>query len=184
MNHPSTEGNGAEPIDEVDRPELTVVCREQFEALHEEVSQLPEKYRGAGRALRAGGADVSRSGPTTTMPRGHNRRSTETGGVNGFAQRLMRRGLAPTAVLIGAALFGADAASAELPSVLVDSTVQAAMGFAATPILGLSEGVLRDHGADPAEVGGDSRTRGHDQRDHRLVGHSATDRWLCPRRHP
>ncbi len=39
-------------------------------------------------------------------------------------------------------LFGTDAASADVPSVLVDSTVQAAMGFAATPILGLSEGVL------------------------------------------
>ena len=90
-------------------------------------------------------------------------------------ERLTRRGLAPTAGLIGATLFGADAASADVPSVLVDSTVQAAMGFAATPVLALSRRRTRDHGPDPAEGGGDSGARGRDHRDHRLVGHSATD---------
>ena len=137
---PRSEGNGAEPIDEVDRPELSVVCREQFEVLHEEVSQLPEKYRGPVVLCELEGLTYQEAAQRLRCPVGtigvRLRRARER-----LRQRLIRRGLAPTAVLTGA-LFGADAASADVPSVLVDSTVQAAMGFAATPILGLSEGIL------------------------------------------
>ena len=141
MSHPSAEGIGAEPIDEMGRPELTLVCREEFEALHEEVSRLPEKYRGPVVLCELEGLTYQEAAQRLRCPVGtigvRLRRARER-----LRERLTRRGLAPTAVLIGA-LFGADAASAELPSVLVDSTVQAAMGFAATPIACDSlEGVL------------------------------------------
>ena len=66
--------------------------------------------------------------------------------------RLIQRGVAPTAGLIGAML-GAEAASANMSSVLVESTVQAAMGFAvkktatsglaSAAVVSLTERVLR-----------------------------------------
>jgi len=138
---PRAEGNGAEPIDELGRPDLSMVCREEFEALHEEVSQLPEKYRAPVVLCELEGLTYQEAAQRLRCPVGtigvRLRRARER-----LRERLTRRGLAPTAGLIGAALFGADVASAGVSSVLVESTVQAAMGFAATPVLALSEGVL------------------------------------------
>ncbi len=34
-----------EPIDRACRPEGMLICREEFEVLHEEVSRLPDRYR-------------------------------------------------------------------------------------------------------------------------------------------
>ena len=68
-----------EPIGDADRPELPLVSREELEALHEEVSRLPERYRVPGRALRAGGADVSGGGAPTALPGRHDRRAAEAG---------------------------------------------------------------------------------------------------------
>src|SRR3954469_8770548 len=40
---PGAEERAGEPIDEAGQPELPLVSREEFEALHEEVSRLPER---------------------------------------------------------------------------------------------------------------------------------------------
>ena len=34
-----------QPTRDADRPELTLICREEYQVLHEEVSRLPERYR-------------------------------------------------------------------------------------------------------------------------------------------
>jgi len=39
------EGGHQEPAAESGRPEATLICWEELEALHEEVSRLPERYR-------------------------------------------------------------------------------------------------------------------------------------------
>ncbi len=75
--------------------------------------------------------------------------------------RLTQRGLAPTAGLIGA-LFGAEAASAWVPSGLVAATVQAATRFAASKaaanglvsagVIALTEGILRSMALAPLKL--------------------------------
>jgi RNA polymerase sigma factor (sigma-70 family) len=138
---PRAEGIGVEPIDELGRPDLSMVCREELEALHEEVSQLPEKYRAPVVLCELEGLTYQEAAQRLRCPVGtigvRLRRAREQ-----LRERLTRRGLAPTAGLIGGALVGADVASASVPWLLVESTVQAAMGFAATPVVTLSEGVL------------------------------------------
>ncbi len=92
--------------------------------------------------------------------------------------RLTRRGLAPTAGLLGALLCGEDA-SAAMPSMLVDSTVRAALRFgsssgsaaglvSSTRLLAGASGA-QDHGADAAE-GGDGPRAGHRDRRELLCG--------------
>jgi len=138
---PTTDGTGAEAIDKLGRPELSMVCREELEALHEELSRLPEKYRAPVVLCELEGLTYQEAAQRLRCPVGtigvRLRRARER-----LRERLTRRGLAPTAGLIGGALCGADIATAGVPAMLVDSTVQAGMGFAATPILSLSQGVL------------------------------------------
>jgi RNA polymerase sigma factor (sigma-70 family) len=126
---PREERIGAEPIDETARPESLLVGREEFEALHEEVSRLPERYRIPVVLCELEGLTYQEAALRLRCP-------VRTIGVRlrrareRLRVRLTRRGLAPTAGLMGA-LLGAEADSAELPSVLVESTVQAATRLAA-----------------------------------------------------
>ncbi len=144
-------GNLAEPTDETERPELKLACREEFEALHEEVSRLPERYRVPVVLCDLEGLTYQEAADRLRCPVG-------TIGVRlkrarqRLRVRLTHRGLAPTAGLIGAFL-GANVASAHVPAALVDSTAQAALGFAAstalttglvsTSVVALSESVLK-----------------------------------------
>ncbi len=118
-----------EPIDGSARPDVVLVCREAFEALHEEVSRLPDRYRAPVILCDLEGMTYQQAAYRLRCPVGtigvRLRRARER-----LRAGLTRRGLAPTAGLLGA-LVVADAASARVPTLLVDSTVQAAMGFAA-----------------------------------------------------
>jgi len=147
---PMAEGIGGEPIDEAGRPDLPLVCREEFQALHEEVSRLPERYRVPVVLCDLEGLTYQEAAHRLRCPVGtigvRLRRARER-----LRVRLTRRGLAPTAGLVGA-LLGAEVASARVSSVLVDSTVQAAMRFGAvqaattglvsTSVVSLTEAVL------------------------------------------
>ena len=118
----------AEPIDETARPDLSLICREAFEILHEEVAQLPDRYRGPVILCDLEGLTHRQAATLLRCPVG-------TIGVRlirareQLRSRLTRRGLAPTAGLLGA-LVDTETLLAHVPSSLVDSTVQAAIGFA------------------------------------------------------
>ncbi len=120
---------GGEPMDETHRPELSLVGREEREVLHEEVSRLPERYRVPVVLCELEGLTYQEAAhrlhcPVSTIGV-RLRRARER-----LRQRLTKRGLAPmTGLVFG--LFGADVASAWVPFVLVESTVQAAIGVAA-----------------------------------------------------
>jgi RNA polymerase sigma factor (sigma-70 family) len=145
------EGIEREPVDEATRPDVSLVCREEFEALHEEVSRLPDRYRAPVVLCDLEGLTYQQAAYRLRCPVGtigvRLRRARER-----LRVRLTRRGLAPTAGLLGA-LLGAETASARVPSLLVDSTVQAAMGFAAgkvaatglvsAPVAALIDAVLK-----------------------------------------
>jgi len=144
-------GTAAEPIDETGRPDLPLVSREEFEALHEEVSRLPERYRVPVVLCDLEGLTYEEAARRLRCPVGtigvRLRRARER-----LKDRLTRRGLAPTAGLLSA-LLGVDADSSWASPVLVDSTVCAAMGFVASnaaasvvvsaPVISLSEAVLK-----------------------------------------
>jgi RNA polymerase sigma factor (sigma-70 family) len=131
---PRSEGIAGEPSGEAGRPDELLVRREEFEALHEEVSRLPDRYRVPVLLCELEGLSYQEAALRMRCPVGtisvRLRRARER-----LRVRLTGRGLAPTTGLLGA-LFGADAASAHVPPVLVDSTVQAAMGFAASKAAG------------------------------------------------
>jgi RNA polymerase sigma factor (sigma-70 family) len=120
-----------EPAGKAPRPELEVACREDFEVLHEEVSRLPERYRIPVVLCDLEGltyqqaADRLHCPPSTIGVRLMRARER-------LRVRLTRRGLAPTAGLLGA-LVCADNAGAALSSPLVIGTVRAAMGFVSNP---------------------------------------------------
>ena len=149
-----------EPIGEVDRPELPLVSREELEALHEEVSRLPERYRVPVVLCELEGLTYHEAALRLRCP-------VSTIGVRlkrareRLRLRLTQRGLAPTAGLIGA-LFGAEAASAWVPSGLVAVTVQAATRFAASKaaanglvsagVIALTEGILRSMALAPLKL--------------------------------
>jgi RNA polymerase sigma factor (sigma-70 family) len=145
------EGTGAEPIDRAGRPDVLLICREEFEVLHEEVSRLPERYRIPLLLCDLEGLTYQDAARRLGCPVGtigvRLRRARER-----LRMRITRRGLAPTAGLL-ASLLGAEVALMQVPSALVDSTVSAAMGFAvskaaaadlaSTSVIALSETVLR-----------------------------------------
>ncbi len=145
------EGSLEEPVDETARPDASVVCREEFEVLHEELSRLPDRYRAPVVLCDLEGLTYQQAACRLRCPVGtigvRLRRARER-----LRVRLTRRGLAPTAGLLGV-LLGSETASAQVPSLLVDSTVQAAMGFAAgkaaatglvsVPVSALTDAVLR-----------------------------------------
>jgi RNA polymerase sigma factor (sigma-70 family) len=109
-------------------PEGEVVCREEFEILHDEVARLPERYRGPVVLCELEGMSYHEAAMRLSCP-------VSTIGVRlkrareRLRERLIRRGVAPSAGLF-AALLCADDAPASVPPFLVESTVQAAMGFA------------------------------------------------------
>jgi RNA polymerase sigma factor (sigma-70 family) len=125
---PGADRIGAERIGEVGRPERVLACREEFEALHEEVSRLPERYRAPVVLCELEGLTYQEAALRLRCPVGtigvRLRRARER-----LRLTLTRRGLAPTAGLIGA-LLGAEAASGSIPRGLVESTARAATRFA------------------------------------------------------
>jgi RNA polymerase sigma factor (sigma-70 family) len=148
------------PIDDVHRPELSLVSREDLEALHEEVSRLPERYRIPIVLCELEGLTYHEAALRLRCP-------VSTIGVRlkrareRLRVRLTQRGLAPTAGLI-AALFGAESASAWMPSALVVATVLAATRFAASKaaanglvsagVIALTEGVLKSMALAPLKL--------------------------------
>ena len=149
-----------EPIGDVDRPELPLVSREELEALHEEVSRLPERYRVPVVLCELEGLTYHEAALRLRCPVGtigvRLKRARER-----LRLRLTQRGMAPTAGPIGA-LLGAEAASAWVPAGLVDATVQAATQFAASKaaanglvsagVIALTEGILRSMALAPLKV--------------------------------
>jgi RNA polymerase sigma factor (sigma-70 family) len=156
-----TEGVGSEPLSEADQPELSLVTHEAVEALHEELSRLPERYRVPVVLCELEGLTYQEAALRLRCPVG-------TIGVRLSRARerlrlgLTRRGLAPGAGLLGA-LLGAEATSAWVPSVLlVEATVRAASRFAASTaavqglvspgILALTAAVLKTMALTPIKV--------------------------------
>ncbi len=111
-------------------PELQVVCREELEVLHDEVARLPEKYRGPVVLCELEGMSYHEAALRLHCPVGtigvRLKRARER-----LRARLIRRGVVPSAGLLAALLYAEDAPAC-VPPVLVESTVQAAMGFAAS----------------------------------------------------
>jgi RNA polymerase sigma factor (sigma-70 family) len=142
---------GEEPSDRAPRPEQELGEREELEALHEEVSRLPERYRIPIVLCELEGLTHQQAAQRLCCPPGtisvRLRRAREH-----LRLRLTRRGLAPTAGLLGILSCG-DNAAAAMSAPLVDSTVQAAMRLGSSPcaaaalvspsVFALAEGVLR-----------------------------------------
>ena len=140
-----------DPVDRSGRPDVALVCREELEALHEEVSRLPDRYRVPVVLCDLEGLSYQDAANKLGCPVGtigvRLRRARQR-----LRARMARRGLAPTASLL-ASLLAPEVGVASPPTMLVDSTVKAAMGFAAsssataglasTPVIALSERILR-----------------------------------------
>ena len=121
----------AEPVGEAGRPDLPLVCARGARGPPRGGLPPARTVSRPARALRARGADVSGGGAVGCDARWARsacgcRRARER-----LRVRLTRRGLAPTAGLLGA-LLGAGGASAWLPATLVSTTVRAATRFAAS----------------------------------------------------
>jgi RNA polymerase sigma factor (sigma-70 family) len=160
--HESTGGQDMSALSTGDeyRPELSLVTREELEALHEEVSRLPERYRVPVVLCELEGLTYHEAALRLRCP-------VSTIGVRlkrareRLRLRLTQRGLAPTAGLIGA-LLGAESASAGLPAGLVAATAQAATRFAASKAaanglvsvgaLALTEEILRSMALAPLKL--------------------------------
>jgi RNA polymerase sigma factor (sigma-70 family) len=160
LETPTAELVHQEPSGDVGQPEATLICREELEALHEEVSRLPEKYRIPVVLCELQGLTyqevASRMGcPASTigvrLVRARER----------LRSRLVRRGIVPGAVLTEAVL-GAKGASALLSTELVDSTAGAASVFAASDgaaiafvsgaVVALTEAVLKTMSVAPLKA--------------------------------
>lgn len=139
------EGIHADPLDD-----LTV--RELRQALHEELRQLPEKYRAPLVLCYLEGKTQDEAGRQLGWPSRRVKDRLQRGREL-LRRRLSKRGLAPTAAL-GAALFAADSLSARVPSALASATLRgvalaapiapavAALAKAGLPILSASKGKL------------------------------------------
>ena len=122
---------GTEPaiIDDSGRPDATLIGREVLEALHEEIARLPERYRIPVVLCDLEGLTYQEAACRLRCP-------VSTVGVRlrrareRLRSRLTQRGVAPASGLIGA-LVGAEFATACLSTLMVESTVRGAMGFAA-----------------------------------------------------
>ena len=119
-----------EPSDDVGRPDLTLICREELEVLHEEVSRLPERYRIPVVLCELEGLTYQEAARRMHCP-------ASTIGVRlsrareRLRLRMIRRGILPAGALTHA-MFGAEGASALVSSALVRTTVRGAAGFAAS----------------------------------------------------
>ncbi len=121
----------SEPALRTSRPEQEILRREEFQALHEEVARLPERYRGPVILCDMEGLTHKEAASRLRCPPG----TIAVRLMRGRARlrgRLIRRGLAPTAGLLGL-LIPAEEGSAAMAAPLVDSTVRAAMHFAEGP---------------------------------------------------
>jgi RNA polymerase sigma factor (sigma-70 family) len=123
-----------------DRPERAVADREELEVLHDEVSRLPERYRTAVVLCELEGLNYQEAALRMQCPVGtvgvRLRRARER-----LRVRLARRGLAPSAAILGA-LAGAEGASVGMPAALVSTTAEAAAVFASTGLASGSVGAL------------------------------------------
>jgi RNA polymerase sigma factor (sigma-70 family) len=130
LESPAAEGVRAEPTGEEARPEVALICREEFAALHEEVARLPERYRVPVVLCELEGLTYEEVARRMHCP-------VSTIGVRlirareRLRTRLIRRGIAPAAALLDGVL-GTGGASALMPAALIDSTVRGASLFAAT----------------------------------------------------
>src|SRR5262245_1755102 len=110
-----------EPISDVAEPDAQVISREQFEALHDEVSRLPERDRAPVVLCELEGLTYQEAAIRLRCPVGtigvRLRRARQR-----LRVRLARRGLAPSAALLGAVL-GTRTATAWVPAVLAEATI-------------------------------------------------------------
>jgi RNA polymerase sigma factor (sigma-70 family) len=148
---PGPEELAEAPSGEAGPPEAPLVCREEFAILHEEVARLPENERAAVVLCSLEGLTYQEAALRLCCPVGsigvRLSRARER-----LRVRLTRRGLAPSAGLLGA-LFGAEAVSACMSSALFDSTIEAAIaltpsealatGLVSARVVALAEAVLR-----------------------------------------
>src|SRR5579883_1903544 len=117
------------PTDPLD--DLTV--RELRQALHEELRQLPEKYRTPLILCYLEGKTQEEAARQLAWSPRRVRDRLQRGREQ-LRRRLHKRGLAP-AVMLGTALFVAEDASAAVPAALAGATVRAAMTGSASPNL-------------------------------------------------
>jgi hypothetical protein len=98
--------------------------------LHEEVDRLPERFRLPLVLCYLEGLTHEQAAQQLKWPVG-TVRSRLARGRDRLRGRLVRRGLAPAGVALGAA-FSAEVASAAVPGGLAEATIQAAVRFTAT----------------------------------------------------
>jgi RNA polymerase sigma factor (sigma-70 family) len=120
-------------------------------ALHEEVGRLPARYRGAVVLCYLEGHTYEEAAVQLRCPVG-TVRSRLAWARQRLRDRLVHRGLAPTAGAFGVVVV-AETASSAVPTALTEATVQAALRFAAGPaaaagtvsatVAALTEGVLK-----------------------------------------
>ncbi|HEV3165054.1 MAG TPA: RNA polymerase sigma factor [Isosphaeraceae bacterium] len=120
-------------------------------ALHEEVGRLPERFRAPVVLCDLEGLTYEEAARQLGWPLG-TIKSRLARGRQRLRERLVRRGLAPSAGVLSASL-AAECASAAVPRNLLDATVRAAMRYAAgkaatagtvsASVASLTEGVLK-----------------------------------------
>jgi RNA polymerase sigma factor (sigma-70 family) len=100
------------------------------DVLHQEIEQLPEKYRKAIVLCDMEGLTEGQAAQRLEWPIGTVRTRLRRGRER-LRGRLLRRGVAPTAVLLGA-VGSSEAASISVPAVLARSTIEAVVQPATT----------------------------------------------------
>ena len=138
----------------IPRPEAALPAEAGTEdlgvVLHEELGRLPENYRAAVVLCCLEGLTVDQASRRLGWPLG-TMQSRLARGRHRLRERLLRRGLAPSAVAFGAAL-AAERARAEVPVALAAATTRAGIHVAAgkatagavpAAVMALTEGVLR-----------------------------------------
>jgi RNA polymerase sigma factor (sigma-70 family) len=110
-------------VDTIDPPNL-------LPELYEELNRLPEKYRAPIVLCHLEGQTCEQAASQLQWPIG-TVQSRLARGRERLRARLIRRGLAPSAGALAAALAPKSATAAVLPPVLISSTAQAAMRIAA-----------------------------------------------------
>jgi hypothetical protein len=120
-----------------DRPQIDplddLTVRELRQALHEELRQLPEKYRTPLILCYLEGKTQEEAARQLDWPQRRVKDRLQRGREQ-LRRRLHKRGLAPAAVL-GTTLFAAEDVSAAVPAALSGATVRAVMTGSASPAL-------------------------------------------------
>jgi len=112
------------------RPSTNSSWNDTGPVLHEEVDRLPERFRLPLVLCYLEGLTHEQAAQQLKWPVG-TVRSRLARGRDRLRGRLVRRGLAPGGVALGAA-FSAEVASAAVPGGLAEATIQAAVRFTAT----------------------------------------------------